>query len=158
MPSPLDLASAPLKLGLTVAGGALDAGVGLVRSAYGALRRGGEGSDGRGEWERYAAAPQSAPTAAPAPEPAPTPEQHVDEEPVLVAEVAEEGVQDGAGAELKIEPPWEGYEQMRAQDVQRELRGAGREVLAAVDLYERTHKARRSVLDAAERRLRELSR
>ena len=75
---------------------------------------------------------------------------HVDEEPVLVAEVAEEGAEDGAGAELHVEPPWEGYERMSAADIRDRLAAASITEAAAVELYESTHKSRRSVLDAAE--------
>src|SRR4051794_19696332 len=32
---------------------------------------------------------------------------HVDEDPVLVAEAAEAGAEDGAGAELHVDPPWD---------------------------------------------------
>src|SRR5215211_5242430 len=39
---------------------------------------------------------------------------HVDEEVVLVAETAEAGAEDGAGPELRVDPPWEGYDQMTA--------------------------------------------
>jgi hypothetical protein len=42
---------------------------------------------------------------------------HVDEEVVLVAEVAEEGAEDGAGPELHIDEPWEGYDRMAAVEV-----------------------------------------
>jgi len=35
---------------------------------------------------------------------------------VLVAEVAEEGAEDGAGAELTVEPPWDGYDRMTAAE------------------------------------------
>ena len=83
---------------------------------------------------------------------------HVDEEPVLVAEAAEEGAEDGAGAELHVEPPWDGYERMSAADVRDRLAAASAAEAAAVELYESTHKSRRSVLDAAERMLRNQSR
>ena len=43
--------------------------------------------------------------------PPPVPDElipdHVDEDAVLVAESAEEGAEDGAGAELTVEAPWE---------------------------------------------------
>ena len=42
---------------------------------------------------------------------------HVDEEVVLVAEVAEEGAEDGAGPELHIDEPWEGYDRMAAVEL-----------------------------------------
>jgi hypothetical protein len=79
---------------------------------------------------------------------------HVDEEPVLVAETAEEGAEDGAGAELHVDPPWNGYDQMTASDVRDRLNTATAAEAAAVELYESTHKSRRTVLDAAERALR----
>ena len=79
------------------------------------------------------------------------------EEPVQVAESADPGAEDGAGAELEIEEPWEGYSQQDARTILRRLGPAGSEALAAVELYERTHRKRRSVLAAAERRLEQLS-
>ena len=55
---------------------------------------------------------------------------HVDEEVVLVAEVAEEGAEDGAGPELHVDPPWDGYDEMTAAEIRDRLtagdRGAGR--------------------------------
>ena len=78
---------------------------------------------------------------------------HVDEEPVLVAEAAEEGAEDGAGAELHVEPPWDGYDQMTAANIRDRLAAATATEAAAVELYEAAGKSRRSVLDAAERAL-----
>jgi hypothetical protein len=78
---------------------------------------------------------------------------HVDEEPVLVAETAEEGAEDGAGAELHVDEPWEGYDRMTAADIRDRLAAASAAEAAAVELYEATGKGRRSVLDAAERAL-----
>jgi hypothetical protein len=78
---------------------------------------------------------------------------HVDEEVVLVAEVAEQGAEDGAGPELHVTEPWEGYDRMAAVEVCDRLAAATTELAAAVELYESTRKARRSVLDAAERTL-----
>ena len=49
---------------------------------------------------------------------------HVDEEAVLVAEVAEEGAEDGAGAELHVEAPWDGYDEMTAADIRDRLAAA----------------------------------
>jgi hypothetical protein len=80
---------------------------------------------------------------------------HVDEEPVLVAEVAEEGAEDGAGAELNVEAPWDGYDRMTAADIRDRLRAASPAEAAAVELYESAGKSRRSVLDAADRALRQ---
>jgi hypothetical protein len=81
---------------------------------------------------------------------------HVDEEPVLVAEAAEEGAEDGAGAELHVEPPWDAYDRMTAADIRDRLAAATVTEAAAVGLYESAGKNRRSVLDAAERALRGL--
>jgi hypothetical protein len=80
---------------------------------------------------------------------------HVDEEPVLVAEAAEAGAEDGAGPELHIDPPWEGYDRMTAADIRDRLGAATPAEAAAVELYEAAGKSRRSVLDAAERALRQ---
>ena len=79
---------------------------------------------------------------------------HVDEEVVLVAAVAEEGVEDGAGPELRIDPPWDGYDRMTAAEIRDRLTAATVELAAAVELYEAAGKARRTVLDAAGRALR----
>jgi hypothetical protein len=76
---------------------------------------------------------------------------HVDEEPVLVAEVAEEGAEDGAGPELHVDPPWDGYDRMTATDVRDRLGAASTVEAGAVELYERTHKNRSSVIEASER-------
>jgi hypothetical protein len=91
--------------------------------------------------------------AAPPPEPAHVSEEpaHVSEEPVLVAEVAEQGAEDGAGAEVRVEEPWPGYDRMPAAEIVARLRTETPEVGAGVTLYEATHKNRRSVLDAAAR-------
>jgi hypothetical protein len=76
---------------------------------------------------------------------------HVDEEVVLVAEVAEEGAEDGAGPELHIAEPWEGYDRMAAVEVCDRLTAATAELAAAVELYESARRGRRSVLEAAGR-------
>jgi hypothetical protein len=79
---------------------------------------------------------------------------HIDEEPVLVAEAAEEGAEEGAGAELTVQPPWDGYDGMTAADIRDRLSAATAAEAATVELYESTHKNRRSVMDAAARALR----
>jgi hypothetical protein len=79
---------------------------------------------------------------------------HVDEEPVLVAETAEEGAEEGAGPELHVDPPWDGYDGMTAADIRDRLAAVSATEAAAVELYEATRKNRRSVLEAAERALR----
>jgi hypothetical protein len=90
----------------------------------------------------------------PQPEPplvAPEPPEpvHVSEEPVLVAEVAEAGAEDGAGAELRIDEPWDGYSTMSASQIRSRLRRANAATVAAVSLYEAAHKGRSTVLRAA---------
>jgi hypothetical protein len=86
------------------------------------------------------------PVAAPPEPPEPV---HVSEEPVLVAEVAEAGAEDGAGAELRIDEPWEGYSTMSASEIRSRLRRADAATLGAVRLYEAAHKGRSTVLQAA---------
>jgi hypothetical protein len=87
------------------------------------------------------------------PEP-PAPPEHVDEEPVLTGEFAEEGAEDGAGAEVHVDEPWEGYGEMKAPEVSARLASASNIELAAVQLYESSHRKRSSVLRDVEKRLR----
>jgi hypothetical protein len=89
----------------------------------------------------------------PAPPPPPPEAEHVDEGVTPVAEFAEPGAEDGAGAEIRVDEPWDGYSRMRAPEIQRELAEAEPAALAAVRLYESTHRGRRSVLEAIDRRL-----
>ncbi len=84
------------------------------------------------------------------PEPA-----HVSEEPELVAEVSEPGAEDGAGATVTVDEPWDGYTRLNAQDVIDRLADAGTAELAAIQLYESTHKRRETVLTAVARELRQ---
>jgi hypothetical protein len=99
------------------------------------------------------ATPESAADAPP-----PVPDElipdHVDEDVVLVAEAAEEGAEEGAGPELTVDPPWDGYDKMTAADIRDRLAAANPVEAAAVELYESTKKNRRSVMDAAARALR----
>jgi 1-acyl-sn-glycerol-3-phosphate acyltransferase len=101
--------------------------------------------------------PDGAATTAPRPTDAPPQEDTarapVREEDALVAEYADEGAAEGAGAELHVDEPWEGYRKMRVAEVTERLRGATPETLAAVRLYEQVHKHRRGVLTAVEREL-----
>jgi len=78
---------------------------------------------------------------------------HVDEEVVLVASVAEEGAEDGAGPELHVDEPWDAYDEMTAPEIRDRLAAADPVLAAAVNLYETTHKSRRTVIEAAERAL-----
>ena len=167
---PLDLITAPAKLAATVAGGAIGIAVDVLKGARRLLagdpdgdtwapvepesaRNGTPTRPVTQEPERRPPAPSATP--APAPEP-PAEEEQVDEGTVLVAEVAESGAEDGAGPELEVEEPWEGYDRMTAEEIESLLSEASREAVAAVQLYEAVTKSRDSVLEAAERRLREL--
>lgn len=89
--------------------------------------------------------------------PPPEGAKEVDDTPIPIGEFAEEGAEDGAGAEVRIDPPWDGYDDMTAAQIQERLANAEREVVAAVSLYEGMCRGRRSVARAAERRLRLLS-
>lgn len=91
-------------------------------------------------------------------EPAPAPidpvAAHVSEEAVLVDEVADPGAEDGAGAEVHVDEPWDHYNELGADDVIERITGAPTAELAAVQLYEQTHRRRKTVLEAVERELR----
>src|SRR4051812_7197173 len=97
-------------------------------------------------------APRTAPESPPEPPEPPEPD-HVDEGITPVAEFAEPGAEDGAGPEIDVDEPWDGYDAMRAPEIQRALAEAAPAALGAVRLYESMHKGRRSVLDAVDRRL-----
>jgi len=71
----------------------------------------------------------------------------------LVGEFGEEGAEEAPGADVKVEPPFEGYGSLKVGEVRDRLQTADREEAAAVLLYERFAQSRRGVLDAAERRL-----
>ncbi|MGH2889474.1 MAG: hypothetical protein ACRDNJ_07585, partial [Solirubrobacteraceae bacterium] len=79
---------------------------------------------------------------------------HVSEEPELVREDADPGAEEGAGAQLRIAEPWAGYRLMKARDVIDRLASATPAELAAIELYERSHRQRKTVVAAAERALR----
>jgi hypothetical protein len=85
------------------------------------------------------------------PPPAPV---HVSEEPELVAEAAEQGAEEGAGPEVHVDEPWQGYSRMNAADIKARLRSEPPTVAAAVSLFEASGKGRTSVLEAAARRTR----
>jgi hypothetical protein len=92
------------------------------------------------------------------PKPQPAAEQpapaHVSEEPELVAESADPGAEDGAGAAVTVDEPWEGYTRLTARDVADHLASADPAELAAIQLYENSHKRRATVLTAVARELR----
>jgi hypothetical protein len=166
-----------LTLPVTVIRVPLEFGFGVAKRAAGmayGIVAGGEETRPT-EWEpRPSRAPSGngrageTPVAAPQPEPpppvateppaepeAPPEPAHVSEEPELVAEVAEEGAEEGAGAEITIDEPWPGYDRMKAADIADRLLAEGTEVAATVSLYESARKGRTSVLEAASRSLRD---
>lgn len=83
--------------------------------------------------------------------------KQVDDEPIPVAEFGEEEADSPVGAEVQVEAPWDGYDGMTAVEVQGAIAAAERETVAAVALYEQSRRARRSVIRAADKRLRALS-
>jgi outer membrane biosynthesis protein TonB len=101
--------------------------------------------------------PPPPPEPEPEPEPEPVEPAHVSEEPELVAEFAEPEAADGAGPEIEVQEPWDGYRRLKADEVVAAVADLSREELAVVELYEATHRKRRSVTSAVERRLKELS-
>jgi hypothetical protein len=82
---------------------------------------------------------------APAPEPRPAP--HVSEDPEPVASFGPAGE---PGATLEVDPPWPNYDNHSAAEVVRRVRAGDEATRAVVLLYERSHKARKSVIAAAE--------
>ena len=79
---------------------------------------------------------------------------HVDEEATLVGEFAERGAEEGAGAELDLAEPWEGYDGLSVEQVLARLDQASPETLAAVTLYEGANRGRGSVVEQADLLLR----
>jgi hypothetical protein len=84
--------------------------------------------------------------------PAPPEPEHIEVEDELVGEFAEQGAEDGAGAEIEVAEPWPGYAALSATDVIDRLAAASEAERAVVGLYEREHKKRRTVLAAVEAR------
>jgi outer membrane biosynthesis protein TonB len=78
---------------------------------------------------------------------------HVSEEPTIVVEFAEAGAEEGAGPQITIGEPWDGYARMSAKDVIARVGDADAAELAAVSLYESANQARQTVLAAVERQL-----
>jgi hypothetical protein len=104
-----------------------------------------------------APAPPVAADVPPAFEEEPPEPAHIDDEPELVAEFSDPGAEEGAGAEIHVDEPWDGYRSMSASDIRDRVALADAAQLAVVQLYESTHRKRRTVLEAAERRGRELA-
>jgi hypothetical protein len=79
---------------------------------------------------------------------------HVDTGEELVEEVAEPGAEDGAGAQVRIAEPWDGYRELRAAEIIDRIRTATPEELAAVELFELSDRRRQTVISAAQDELR----
>jgi hypothetical protein len=94
--------------------------------------------------------PPAPPVAAPS---APAEPVHVDRDAVVVVESADSGAADGAGAEVNVAEPWDGYRALNARDVMAQLATADAALLAVVRLYESAHRNRRTVLADVDRRL-----
>jgi len=88
-------------------------------------------------------------------EPAP---DHVDREAVVVAESHDPGAADGVGAQITVDEPWEGYDELSPQEVVDRLEDADVGKLAVVRLYEQLHRDDRGVLAEIDRRLAALDR
>jgi len=104
-------------------------------------------------------APAVEPPAPAAEPPAPAPEAeppHVSEEPVLVEEFADPGAEEGAGPEISIGEPWPSYASMNATEVIARLEEADPAAVAVARLYEQANRGRKTVLAAADRRLKVL--
>jgi hypothetical protein len=149
----LDIGLRSVELGLQAALGA----VGLLRTGAEAVLGGPQPEVPQTSDEERPPArpspPPRPPRVAERPPPEPPEPDHVDEGVTPVAEFAEPGAEDGAGAEIDVDEPWDGYDAMRAPEIQRALAEASPAALGAVRLYESMHKGRRSVLDAVDRRL-----
>jgi hypothetical protein len=100
----------------------------------------------------------------PAPEPAPVnrpprdapdqpPADHVDREAVLVAESHDPDAARPVGAQITVDEPWDGYDDLSPEQVVAEVEQADAGTAAVVRLYERLHRADAGVLEAIDQRL-----
>jgi hypothetical protein len=113
---------------------------------------------------------ETEPRAEPEPAPAPAPParavpprdepedvpDHVSEEPVLVEEFADPGAENGAGPEIEVAEPWPSYGTMKADEVIARLEDTTPAAVAVARLYEQANRRRKTVLAAADRRLKAL--
>ncbi|HEX6712433.1 MAG TPA: hypothetical protein VF066_03570, partial [Thermoleophilaceae bacterium] len=74
-----------------------------------------------------------------------------------VGEFAEAGAEEGAGPEIHVNEPWPGYRKTPVASIRDRVAVAAPAELAVVQLYETTHRRRRSVLDAVDRRAKQLA-
>jgi hypothetical protein len=104
---------------------------------------------------RRATRPRPTPTAAATTQPAPAPEAELlGDEPAHVsreaAPVASFGPADDPSPAIAVQPPWPNYDAHPAAEVVRRVRAGDEAMRAVVLLYERGHKARKSILTAAQ--------
>lgn len=151
------------KLGVRIGVAATRAVIGLIENHVGA--RGADGAATPAPAQPDAAVPTPAPapvdpTPAPAVPAVPDPGEepiHIGDDAELVGEFAEQGAEDGAGAEVRVAEPWAGYRRMRVGDIKQRIQNADVGALAVIQLYESSHQQRRSILDAVEQRSRQLA-
>ena len=79
------------------------------------------------------------------------PEPPVEVEEELVEQVAERGAESTPGPEIEIAAPWDGYDGMKATEIRRRLASENTATAGLVEIYERTRKGRKQVIDAAEK-------
>jgi hypothetical protein len=135
---PEQLITLPLRIGWRIAGLALRP----LIAAAGHLLQGDEAQTQTQTAPPSAAtAPRPAPARPAPPRPRRTPTSradvpdepvHVEQETVVVAEVADPGAEDGAGAQVSVAEPWDGYSRMKAADVIDRLAIASPEEIAVV--------------------------
>lgn len=88
--------------------------------------------------------------------PRPANAKDVDDDPVAVGEFGGPGAEEAAGAEVHVDPPWDHYDDMTAAQISDRLSAADGGVAAAVSLYESSRRGRKSVIRAADARLRKV--
>ena len=166
MPALQDLLLRIAQLPVAVAQRAGSAATAIARKVAPAACRSASDDDGRADdraepvspqpssrpAEPAVAAPPEPAAAAPAPAAAPPP-AHVDREAVVVAEFADPGAEDGPGPQIRVDEPWKGYGELTAKQVIAELQGASPAALAVARLYEPANRARRTVIEAIDRKL-----
>jgi hypothetical protein len=79
------------------------------------------------------------------------PEPPIEVEEELVEQVAERGAETTPGPEIEIDEPWEGYARMTAAEIRERLRSETPAVAGMVEIYERSRKARKQVIEASEK-------
>jgi hypothetical protein len=94
---------------------------------------------------RAAARRRPAPTPAPAPAPPRSP-RHISTDAETVASF---GPADDPSPTLEVQAPWSGYDSQPAAEVIKRIRAGDEATKAVALLYERGHKGRRSVIQAA---------